>query len=87
MRREKKMGKQITEWIYEGSSFKPGQVMDRDEAEKLKWDFWEFRPARKSIRNKDWIESEQKRMMNKGLKVEIRRRLIGKGAEIALFKK
>ena len=81
------MGKQITEWIYEGNSFKPGQVMDRDDAKELEWDFWKFRPTRKSIRNKDWIESEQKRMTSKGLKVETRRRLAEKGAEIAIFYK
>ena len=81
------MGKQITEWMYEGSSFKPGQVMDKKDAKKLEWDFWEFRPARKSIRNKDWIESEQKRMISKGLKVETQRRLAEKGVEIAIFYK
>ena len=81
------MGKQITEWIYEGSSFKPGQVTDRSIAELYEWDFWEFRPARKSIRNKDWIESEQRRMTSKGLKVETQRRLAEKGVEIAIFYK
>ncbi len=81
------MGKQITEWIYEGSSFKPGQVIDRDDAALNEWDFWKFRPSRRPIRNKDWIESEQERMISKGLKVEIQRRLAGKGAEIAIFYK
>ena len=82
---KRRMGKQITEWIYEGDSFRPGQVMEKKDALNHEWDFWEFRPSRRPIRNKDWIESEQKRIMNKGLKVEIRRRLIGKGSEIALF--
>ena len=81
------MGKQITEWMYEGSSFRPGQVMIQDDADEFGWDFWEKRPKKRPIRNKDWIESEQKRMTNKGLKVETQRRLAEKGAEIAIFYK
>ena len=73
------MGKQITEWITEGSSFKPGQVMERSDAEEHGWDFWEFRSSKGSIKNNEWIKSELRRIQGKGLKAEIRRRLTDTG--------
>ena len=84
--------KRMTEWLRPDVRWFPKQIIMKKYAELNGWDWWKRRVlVRKRISNREWIESEVKRMSTKGIKTKILTTKIVKGGElkdcIALFMK
>jgi len=83
---DQKYPDRITRWLNPNKTFAPTQVVFPGYNDN--WPWWEARPpGRPVVKNMDWLKSEQKRLLEKGIKTKIEHKgSLPDNRQVALFR-